>query len=123
MPEKHRSAPFVILTMPGEVDLANQAAVADRLLGALDYCGLVVADMTGTSLCDCSGMRMLRDAQAHARAGGSALRIVIPPGSAVTRALAILGMDRILAPYASVGDALSARPVARFAGRCRRGPD
>jgi hypothetical protein len=54
--------------------------------------GLIIADMTGTAFCDPTGVRMLLTAHDHARASGSALRIV--------------GI------YASIEDAMPVQPCA-----------
>lgn len=67
----------VIVTMPGEIDLTNAAAAAADLLAALDQCGLVIADMTGTTFCDSAGLRILITARDHAADGRSTLRIVV----------------------------------------------
>jgi anti-anti-sigma factor len=99
------AGPPVVVTLPDEIDLNNHAAMAATLLGALDTPGVIIADMTGTTFCDSSGMRVLVAAWDRARASGSTLRIVIQPEGAVARALAILGIDTMLPVYASVHDA------------------
>jgi anti-sigma B factor antagonist len=103
------SSPAIVV-LPDEIDLTNYTAATSSLLGALDNPGLVVADMTGTTFCDSAGLRMLLVADRHARASRSTLRIVIRPDSSVARSLAILGMDRMLSIYASLEDAMPARP-------------
>jgi anti-sigma B factor antagonist len=102
------AGPPVVVTLPGEIDITNSAATRANLLGLLEDPGLVVVDMTGTTFCDSSGLRMLIVARDRAKAGGCTLRIVIRPDSSVARSLAILGMDRMLPIYASVADALPA---------------
>ncbi len=102
--------PPVIVAMPAEVDLTNQAAVADSLLDAGETASVVIADMTGTTFCDSAGMRMLHVVSDHAAAAGSTLRIVVSPGSSVARALAILGMDRLVSVYTSIQDATRIPP-------------
>ena len=98
----------VVVTLPGEIDITNSAATKATLLGLLDNPGLVVADMTGTTFCDSSGLRVLIIARNRAAASGCTLRIVIRPDSSVARSLAILGMDRMLPIYDSVADAMPA---------------
>jgi len=102
------AGPRAIVALPGEIDITNSAAIKASLLVALDGPGLVIADMTGTTFCDSSGLRMLIVARDRAAASGCTLRIVIRPDSSVARSLAILGMDRMLPIYASVEDALPA---------------
>jgi anti-anti-sigma factor len=100
--------PRAIVTLPGEIDITNSTVVKASLLAVLDGPGLVIADMTGTTFCDSSGLRMLIAARDRAEARRCTLRIVIRPGSSVARALGILGMDRMLPIYPSVMDALPA---------------
>ena len=102
------AGPRAIVALPGEIDITNSAAIKSSLLGTLDNPGLVIADMTGTTFCDSSGLRMLIVARDRAAASGCTLRIVIRPDSSVARSLAILGMDRMLPIYASVADAMPA---------------
>lgn len=101
----------LIVTLPDEIDVTNSAAVFNSALTALDYPGLVIVDMTGTTFCDCSGLRMLITARDHAKASGSTLRIAIKTGSAPARSLAILGIDHVLPVYGSVKDATPAQPI------------
>ena len=102
------AGPRAIVALPGEIDITNSAAIKASLLLVLDGPGLVIADMTGTTFCDSSGLRMLIVARDRAAASGCTLRIVIRPDSSVARSLAILGMDRVLPIYASVADAMPA---------------
>ena len=105
---KETEGPRAIVALPGEIDITNSAAMKASLLAVLDDPGLVIADMTGTTFCDSSGLRMLIIARDRAEAGGCTLRIVIRPDSSVARSLAILGMDRMLPIYASIEDAMPA---------------
>ena len=92
---------------PQEIDLTNSAAAV--VLGALDTPGLVIVDMSGTTFCDTAGMRMLIGFCEHAEASQCTLRIVIAPKGSVARALAILGIDRMLPICASIQDAMPAQ--------------
>jgi anti-anti-sigma factor len=102
------AGPRAIVALPGEIDITNSAAMTTSLLAVLDDPGLVIADMTGTTFCDSSGLRMLIIARDRAEASGCTLRIVIRPDGSVARSLAILGMDRMLPIYASIEDAMPA---------------
>ena len=99
----------VIVKFPEEVDLTNSAAATAGVFDALSSHGLVIVDMSGTTFCDSSGMRMLLVARNHA---GSAVGswIVIKPGGAVARSLAVLGISSMLPIYGSIDDAVQARP-------------
>ncbi len=102
------AGPRAIVTLPGEIDITNSAAIKASLLPVLDGPGLVIVDMTGTMFCDSSGLRILIVARDRAEASGCTLRIVIRPASSVARSMSILGMDRMLPIYASVEDAMPA---------------
>jgi anti-anti-sigma factor len=102
------AGPRAVVALPGEIDITNSAVMKASLLAVLDGPGLVIADMTGTTFCDSSGLRMLIVARDQAEASGCTLRIVIRPDSSVARSLAILGMDRMLPIYASIEDAMPA---------------
>ena len=71
------AGPRAIVTLPGEIDITNSAAVKASLLAVLDGPGLVIADMTSTTFCDSSGLRMLIVARDRAEARRCTLRIVI----------------------------------------------
>jgi anti-sigma B factor antagonist len=100
----------VVVTLPEEIDLNNSSAVWDDLFARLTGPALVIADMSGTIFCDSTGMRMLVVVRNRAEFTGATLRIVIRPGGALARSLAIVGFDRVLPIYHSVQDALGAQP-------------
>jgi anti-sigma B factor antagonist len=100
----------VIVTLPEEIDLNNSGAVWDDLFALLNGPALVIADMGGTIFCDSTGMRMLVVARNRAEFTGATLRIVIRPGGALARSLAIVGFDRVLPIYYSIQDAMRAQP-------------
>jgi anti-sigma B factor antagonist len=100
----------VVVTLPEEIDLNNSGAVWDDLFALLNGPALVVADMSGTIFCDSTGMRMLVVARNRAEFSGATLRIVIRPGGALARSLAIVGFDRVLPIYHSIQDAMRAQP-------------
>jgi len=94
-----------ITQLPGEIDVASGGAAADELLAAVSVPGLVIADLTGTTCCDSAGMRMLVAAHNRARSSGASLRVAVAPGTSVARVMTILGLNRVLSVYDSVGDA------------------
>ena len=98
--------PSFVVTFPEEVDLTNSAAATAGVFDALQSHALVIVDMSRTTFCDSSGMRVLLVARNHAGVSGSVLRIVITPGSAVARSLAVLGMSSLLPIYDSLHDAM-----------------
>ena len=91
----------VIVTLPAEIDMANECGVFQQLDRALASGALVVvADMTGTRFCDSMGMRAL--VLAHKQAARHAeLRLVIT-SAAVLRVMAITKLDTVLRIYPSL---------------------
>jgi len=110
-----------VTRLPSEIDVASRGAAEAGLLAAVSAPGLVIADMTGTAICDSAGMRMLLGAHHRARSSGATLRVAVTPGTSVARVMAILGLNRILSVYDSVEDARAAR-AARLLPPARRPP-
>lgn len=102
------SAPVVVV-LPAEIDLTNADQVYDRLDAALGSgaprASVVIADLTATAFCDVATVRRLVMIHARARARGILFRLVIPPGAMPRRLLVLLGVDDVLAVYASVDEA------------------
>ena len=115
---RETARPSAIVTFPEEVDLTNSAAATAGVFDAMGSHGLVIVDMSGTTFCDSSGMRMLLVARNHADVSGSVLRIVITPGSPVARSLAVLGMNGMLPIYDNLHDAMQAGPGTAPAADC-----
>jgi anti-anti-sigma factor len=66
--------------------------------------------MVGTRFCDCAGLHALHGAHKRAQAEGRQVRLVIT-GAQVRRILALTALDRLIAVYTSLDQAL-ARPPA-----------
>ena len=97
----------VVVTLPAEIDVTNAARIGGELsLAIADGAGIVVADMTGTTFCNSSGISMLVLAHRQAAAIGAELRLVVP-AAAVLRALKLVRMDSLLPIYPSLDAALS----------------
>ena len=96
-----------VATLPPEIDLANSGAVCYTLLALLtrEPSG-VIADMSGTSFCDVSGIRAVMRAHRRAQALGSELRVVITH-EAVQKVFRLTGADTKLRIYTTLGQALS----------------
>jgi anti-sigma B factor antagonist len=111
------TADGVIVTLPTKVDLTNSAAAGAGLFeAATDVGRVIIADMTGTTFCDSSGLRMLLAAHDHAATAGCALRVAVTPGTAVSRVITIVGIDRVLSVYSAVSEALMADDGTAAAG-------
>jgi anti-anti-sigma factor len=108
LPREH--APPLVVMLPAEIDLASAPAVTETLIFAISTGpAVVVADLTGTTFCDCAAIRSLCHATEYAAARGTDLRVVIPAGP-VRRVLDLTGRDRELHLYLAITSALSAPP-------------
>jgi anti-anti-sigma factor len=96
-----------IVPMPATIDLGNARTVAEELLAAFDeQITVVIADLTGTTLCTAAGVHELTLACERASARKVELRLAIPPGEAL-RVFALTGYDRWLPVYSNVQAALA----------------
>lgn len=98
----------IVVTLPGEIDMANANSVGEELNAAFGPgVGIVIADMSGTRFCDTSGIHALVMAHRRAKACHTEFRVVIRPGE-VRRVLEILHLDTVLAIYPRLDMALVA---------------
>lgn len=109
-PSARAKASPAVVALPDEIDMANADSVGAELQAAFaPGVSIVVADMTATRFCGSRGIRALALAHEHAVARGAELRLVVP-SAGVLRVLAILGLDRWLAIYPSLPEALAGKP-------------
>jgi anti-sigma B factor antagonist len=102
------AAPAVV-TLPTEIDIANADQVFGRLSLAIGSgAGIVIADLTGTGFCGSAGIGAMLMARDRASADGVQLRLVLPPSGPVRSLFELLGLDRKLLIYPSLGQALAA---------------
>jgi anti-sigma B factor antagonist len=99
----------VVVPLPPEIDLTNADWVGERLGEACaSGAGVVIADLTGTSFCDSSGIRFLLLANDEATAHEAVLRLAVQPEGMVLRTLTLMGLHRVLQVHLSLDDALAA---------------
>ena len=99
-----------IVSLPAEIDVTNAERVDAELRAAVrPGVTVVIADMTHTTYCASSGIRHLVLANDHAAACAAELRLAVQ-SDAVLRVLELLGVDRMLRIYPSLGDALTNTP-------------
>jgi anti-anti-sigma factor len=97
-------APPIVIA-PAEIDITNWAFVDAELAAASRHDATVIVDMTTTTFCDSSGIRVFLVAHDRAAADGGELRLAaVDP--AVLRTLQLVGADRVLSIYPTVGEAL-----------------
>ena len=112
-----------VLTLPAEIDVSSADQIREDLAEAVAQdASLVIADMSATTFCDSAGVTALVKTAQRAYASGAGLRVVAT-APAVTRVLAITGVDQLIDIYPSVAAAMS-DPGNDAAGqdRIRRGP-
>ena len=96
-----------VVTLPAEVDVSNVGQIRRDLAAVLAQdASLVIVDMSTTTFCDSAGVTALVRAARQAHAGGAGLRVAAS-ALAVTRVLAITGVDRLIDIYPSVAAALA----------------
>jgi anti-sigma B factor antagonist len=102
----HGSEGIAVVPMPDEIDIAN----AERLAADLDSeikpgVRIVIVDMTLTTFCDSSGLRLIAQAQKRAKAGNVELRLVVSAPQ-VLRILAVSNLDSVVPVYSRLTAAL-----------------
>lgn len=102
-----------IVSLPAEIDIGNCEAAGEELLTAFRPGVLVViADMSATTFCDCSGLRELMIANEQAACAGTELRVVVA-SRAVRRIVEITGAGKVLRLYPDMITALTGAPDPR----------
>jgi len=96
-----------IVTLPVEIDLANAELVRQDLVSVVAQGATrVIADMTATTFCDSAGIAVLVRVVQQGAAHGSGLRLAASM-PAVTRVLALTGVDKLIEVYPSVSAAMA----------------
>jgi anti-sigma B factor antagonist len=107
-----------VVRLPAEVDIVNAEQILADLLAVIDRgYPVVVADLSRTSFCDCSGVSALLTAGSHAASRGSQLRIAAR-ASAVLRTFELTGLQLALPVYPT-GAAAIKQPDSAAAGPAR----
>ncbi len=83
----------VVVTLAGELDLANASLLQKELDGITRGGGAVVIDLSGLRFIDSSGLHVLLRAERQLRAAGGQLVLVHAP-SAVRRVFELTGLDQ-----------------------------
>jgi anti-sigma B factor antagonist len=108
-----------VVTAPEEIDITNAPALRSALLEAAEHGhGTLVLDMTRTQFCDSSGLHTLLAAHKRAQAAGGELLLVLS-ATYVLRVFAITGIDRMIANFTSLDQALAQTSAAGSNGRRR----
>jgi len=104
--ERHGDVAVARLT--GELDLSNAAAIEDQVTSGLGSTTSVAVDLAGLSYLDSAGLALLSRLAARVAGPGGALRLVVPPGAVVRRALWISGLTEVIPVDETMEAALAA---------------
>lgn len=100
------NGPPAIVALPPEIDCVNAGQAYAKLRAAFTAgAAVVVADLTATTFCDSAGIQHLLMAHNDAATAGAQLRLAISPGGSVARVVQLLGVDQLVAVYATTDDA------------------
>jgi anti-sigma B factor antagonist len=100
----------VVVQLPDELDLSNVMSVGTELLAAVSAgAAVVIADLSGTTFCDGTGVDGLLKAGELATANGVELRLVAT-SQRVLRVFELTGLDGLLPVYRSLGHAQAGDP-------------
>ena len=111
-----------VVSAPAEIDITNSAALQEALLAAAGLgngSGTFVVDMTRTTFCDASGVRILLAASERVQADGGRVLVAFT-AAAVHRVFDLTGVDGMVPRFASLDEAL-AQATATPDGSARRG--
>lgn len=98
----------VTVTFPEHIGTSNADQLREQLLWVINRgAAVLVADMTGTVSCDCSGADAVVGAYHRAAASGTQLRLVVTADS-VRRVLSLSGLDHLVSAYSTVEAAAAA---------------
>lgn len=102
----------LVVRLPIEIDVTNHEQVYDTLTQALCASATVlIADATGTTFCDCAGVKALIGAHHQAAAAGAQLRVAASP--AISRILALTDTNHLLNTYPALDAALDSEQQPR----------
>ncbi|WP_086820447.1 STAS domain-containing protein [Allokutzneria sp. NRRL B-24872] len=96
-----------VITVGGEIDFDTAASLREAAESCVDE--VCVLDLCTVTFLASAGLTALLEATVTARARGASLRIVVDGNQPVIRPIEITELDRDLALFHSVGEALQAR--------------
>jgi len=97
-----------LVAFPEHMDQSNAGRIGEKLLSVIDRgAAVLIADMIATIWCDHAGAGAVVRAFQRAVVSGTELRLVVT-APAVSRALSLSGVDRLVPIYPSPGAAMAA---------------
>ncbi len=92
-----RTATTRRVSVVGDLDPVGAVSVRDALLSAASTTGTgLILDLRGTTYLSSAGIGMILEVDDTVRTAGRTVRLVVVAGSAVERALALSGVDRLI---------------------------
>ncbi|GAA4033982.1 STAS domain-containing protein [Allokutzneria multivorans] len=104
---RERVGAACVITIGGEIDFDTAASLCKAANSCVDE--VCVLDLTAVTFLGSAGLTALLESTATARDRGASLRIVVDGNQPVIRPIEITELDRDLALFHSVGEALQAR--------------
>ena len=96
----------IILSVQGEVDLANAASLRAELTSAIGTgTRLIVVDLTGLRYIDSSGINVLLDTHRAFAKDGCLMALAVVP-SVIQRIFDIVGLEQLMPIYTTVATAV-----------------
>lgn len=88
----------VRISLSGEIDLANAAAVEDEIREAVSNQPVIVSvDLTDLNYMDSAGVRILFTLASRLQALRITLELIVPPGSSTRRLIELSGFESLAA--------------------------
>jgi len=95
-----------IVTLSGDLDIACAHVLREQLLGIGTQGSRLIADLSGVTFCDASGLSVLAAVRRNTRLFGGALRLAAP-SVPVSRILRLTGLGPRFGIFATVQEAIS----------------
>lgn len=109
---QHRRGDDAVVEVAGSVDMITAPQLASQLdLAAENTPSVIVVDLTGVTFLSSAGIQALVELQRLSAPIGTSVRLVGREYHTV-HPIQVLGLERTLPLYPTVGDALSERPAA-----------
>jgi len=109
---QHRYGDDAVVEVSGSVDMITAPQLASQLdLAAENRPPVIVVDLTGVTFLSSAGIQALVEVQRLSASIGTSVRLVGREYHTV-HPIEVLGLERTLPLYPTVGDALSERPLA-----------
>ena len=97
-----------VAAVEGEVDASNVTEIGDLLRERItNQATVLIVDLSAVTYLDSAGINLLFELGADLRARQQELRLVVPPGAPIARALGITGLDVAVTTHPTLAAALA----------------